>query len=155
MSLVITLLTIILVIDSILLGFLILIQLPKKEAGLGQAFGSQVTDMLLGAGTGTVLTKATKYCAAVFLGLSLILSILTSRANPHKSRLTEFERALPQTALPTTTQVQKPATTQQKPAEDSILKTPLITQTNLLISVTNPPAGTGTETNTQPSTTNK
>lgn len=154
MSLVITLLTILLVIDSVLLGFLILIQLPKKEAGLGQAFGSQVTDMLLGAGTGTVLTKATKYCAAVFLGLSLILSILTSRANPHKSRLTEFERALPK-AGQTTTQVEKPAVTQTKPAEDSILKTPLITQTNLLISATNQTTGSPTTTNVQTTTTNK
>lgn len=153
MSLVITLLTIFLVIDSVILGFLILIQLPKKEAGLGQAFGSQVTDMLLGAGTGTVLTKATKYCAAIFLGLSLILSILTSRANPHKSRLTEFERALPQAGQTTT--VEKPAVTQTKPAEDSILKTPLVTQTNLLISATNQPSAPTTQTNTPATLTNK
>jgi|YelNatPaOPRAMG01_1025707.scaffolds.fasta_scaffold01174_8 protein translocase SecG subunit len=154
MSLVITLLTIFLVIDSVILGFLILIQLPKKEAGLGQAFGSQVTDMLLGAGTGTVLTKATKYCAAIFLGLSLILSILTSRANPHKARLTEFERALPKAGQ--TTAVQKPAETTAKPAEDSILKTPLVTQTNLLITATNKPASApATQTNAPAASTNK
>jgi preprotein translocase subunit SecG len=58
MSLIITILTVILVIDCFFLGLLIIIQLPKKEAGLGQAFGSSATDMLFGAGSGTVLTRA-------------------------------------------------------------------------------------------------
>lgn len=135
MSLIITLLSIILFIDCVILGLLILIQLPKKEAGLGQAFGSAATDVLFGAGSGTVLTKATKYAAAVFLGLSLILSIMTSRMNPHKQRLTEFERALPTAATPA--QTQKPAAQKPPQQEESILKTPLVTGTNVLLTSTN------------------
>ncbi len=139
MSLIITILTVILVIDCFFLGLLIIIQLPKKEAGLGQAFGSTATDMLFGAGSGTVLSKATKYAAALFLGLSLILSVMTSRMNPHKQRLSEFERALPSTATPV--QTQKPLV-QKPPSEESILKTPLVTGTNILLKSTNAPAST-------------
>ncbi|HON07565.1 MAG TPA: preprotein translocase subunit SecG [Verrucomicrobiota bacterium] len=139
MGLIITILTVILVIDCFFLGLLIIIQLPKKEAGLGQAFGSAATDMLFGAGSGTVLTKATKYAAALFLGLSLILSIMTSRMNVHKQRLSEFERSLPSAATPV--QTQKPPV-QKPPSEESILKTPLVTGTNILLKSTNDPSST-------------
>ncbi len=140
MSLIITILTVILVIDCFFLGLLIIIQLPKKEAGLGQAFGSSATDMLFGAGSGTVLTRATKYAAALFLGLSLILSVMTSRMNPHKQRLSEFERALPATSTPVQTQQKPPV--QKPPTEESILKTPLVTGTNILLKSTNSPITT-------------
>ena len=43
-----------------------LIQLPKKDAGAGLAFGGGATDALFGAGSGNVLTKITKYAATVF-----------------------------------------------------------------------------------------
>lgn len=145
MALLKTLLTVLLVIDSIFLMLLILIQLPKKEAGLGQAFGFAATDALFGAGSGTVLTRATKYAAGVFLGLALILSIMTSRLNPHRSRVTEFEQALPSTPQ---TQAVQPTAPKPAPEQDSILKA---TTTNLLISTqaTNAPAGnkSGSKTN--------
>jgi preprotein translocase subunit SecG len=67
---------------------LILIQLPKKEAGLGTAFGSGATDALFGAGSGTALTKITKYSAGIFLGLSMTLSVL------HANRTGQVSRAL-------------------------------------------------------------
>src|SRR6266853_3725670 len=79
MTLLIVFLTFILVMNCFLLMLLILIQLPKKEAGAGIAFGGAATDALFGAGSGTALTKITKYCAGVFLGLALFLSILNSR----------------------------------------------------------------------------
>jgi preprotein translocase subunit SecG len=41
------LLTFALVLDCLLLGLLVLIQLPKKEAGMGQAFGGATTDASL------------------------------------------------------------------------------------------------------------
>ena len=43
MNIVIILLSFILVISSLFLILLVLVQLPKKEAGLGQAFGSSTT----------------------------------------------------------------------------------------------------------------
>lgn len=76
LNLTIGLLTAILVLDCLFLGLLVLIQLPKKEAGIGASFGGGMTDSILGAGSGNVLTTATKYAAGIFLGLSLILSLL-------------------------------------------------------------------------------
>lgn len=65
--------------DCLFLGLLILMQLPKKEAGLGgTAFGGGAVDALIGAGAGNVLTKATKYSAIVFFVLIVSLSLLHS-----------------------------------------------------------------------------
>jgi preprotein translocase subunit SecG len=76
MAIVIWLLTALLVLDCLLLMLLVLIQLPKKEAGLGQAFGSGATDALFGAGSGNVLTKLTKYTTGVFFVVTLLISVL-------------------------------------------------------------------------------
>src|SRR5215469_3103891 len=69
-------LTAFMIIDCIVLCFLVLMQLPKKEAGAGLAFGGAATDALFGAGSGNFLTKATKYTAGVFFVLAIILSII-------------------------------------------------------------------------------
>jgi preprotein translocase subunit SecG len=69
-------LTIVLVLDCLILGLLILIQLPKKEAGVGVAFGGGATDALFGAGSGNALTKLTKYTATAFFILVIILQIM-------------------------------------------------------------------------------
>jgi preprotein translocase subunit SecG len=59
-----------------ILVLLVLIQLPKKEAGAGLAFGGGASDALFGAGSGNVLTKITKYAAGIFFGLALLIGIL-------------------------------------------------------------------------------
>ena len=69
MDLAIGILTIFLVLDALFLVLLILLQLPKKEAGLGTAFGGGATDALFGAGAGNVLTKLTTWGAVIFLVL--------------------------------------------------------------------------------------
>jgi preprotein translocase subunit SecG len=69
-------LTAILLLNCLILVLLVLMQLPKKEAGAGLAFGGAATDALFGAGSGNFLTKATKYSAAIFFALSMVLSIL-------------------------------------------------------------------------------
>jgi preprotein translocase subunit SecG len=74
----IILLSVVLVIDCTILVFLVLMQLPKKEAGAGLAFGGAATDALFGAGSGNFLTKATKYTAGIFFALAIILSMLQS-----------------------------------------------------------------------------
>jgi len=76
MKFIIVLLTTFLLLDCLLLILLVLIQLPKKEAGMGLAFGSGAADALLGAGSGNAMTKLTKYAAAFFLGMVVLLSIL-------------------------------------------------------------------------------
>ena len=75
MGFLIGLLTLVMVADCLVLVFLVLIQLPKKEAGAGLAFGGSATDALFGAGSGTVLTKITKYAATAFFLLALLLSV--------------------------------------------------------------------------------
>lgn len=89
MSFVAGLLTAVLVLDSLFLILLILVQLPKKEAGVGQAFGGGATDALFGAGTGNALTKMTKYAAAIFLGLCLVLYLMGGAARRGGSNVRE------------------------------------------------------------------
>lgn len=74
-------LTAIMVMDCLLLILLVLVQLPKKEAGAGMAFGGGATEALFGAGSGNALTKITKYFATAFFVLALTISFL------HKYRL--------------------------------------------------------------------
>lgn len=85
-------LTAVLIIDCLFLILLVLIQLPKKEAGMGTAFGGGATDALFGAGTGNALTKMTKYATGVFFVLTLSLSILN--AQHARARKSEFEKQL-------------------------------------------------------------
>lgn len=76
MTILIWLFTFLLVVDCLFLMLLVLIQLPKKEAGMGQAFGGGATDALFGAGSGNALTKLTKYTAGAFFILTLLISAL-------------------------------------------------------------------------------
>ena len=80
MTILITLLTTVLVLNCFFLVLLILIQLPKKESGSGLAFGGGALDMALGAGAGNVLTRLTKYSASLFLVLCLVLAVIGSNS---------------------------------------------------------------------------
>ena len=73
---IIGLFTVVLVLDSLFLILLVLVQLPKKEAGIGQAFGGGATDALFGAGSGNALTKMTKYATGIFFVLTLSIYIM-------------------------------------------------------------------------------
>ena len=94
MGFLIGLLTVVMVLDCLALIFLVLIQLPKKDAGAGLAFGGQATDALFGAGSGNVLTKATKYAAVGFFILAMVLSILQS--HQYSRTHSEFRKELEQ-----------------------------------------------------------
>ncbi len=82
MTFAIATLTVFLILDCLFLGLLILVQLPKKDAGVGMAFGGGAADALFGAGSGTALTKLTKYSAGAFFALVFVLSYLNIHANP-------------------------------------------------------------------------
>ena len=84
MTILIWLFTFLLVLDCLVLMLLVLIQLPKKEAGMGQAFGGGATDALFGAGSGTALTKMTKYTAVAFFVLTLLISMIYGHQNRSK-----------------------------------------------------------------------
>jgi preprotein translocase subunit SecG len=87
------LLTFVLVLNCLILVFLVLIQLPKKDAGAGLAFGGAATDALFGAGSGNILTKVTKYCAGLFFGLVVLLAILQTHFLG-QGRGSDFEKRL-------------------------------------------------------------
>jgi len=91
-------LTVVLVLDCILLVLLVLLQLPKKEAGAGLAFGGAATDALFGAGSGNVLTRITKYVAAVFFVLALLLAVVGKP--PVKATLADKLSAVPAATAP-------------------------------------------------------
>src|SRR5438477_9277906 len=84
MSWIVGILSVFLVLACLLLMLLVLIQLPKKEAGMGQAFGGGATDALFGAGSGTALTKMTKYTAGAFFVLTLLISMIYGHENRSK-----------------------------------------------------------------------
>src|SRR5215470_14689409 len=98
MGFIIGLLTLLMVLDCVLLVFLVLIQLPKKEAGAGLAFGGSATDALFGAGSGNVLTKITKYAATIFFVMAVLLSILQGKF--HTRSVSGFQERLEQTRAP-------------------------------------------------------
>ena len=133
------LLTLLLVLNCVLLILLVLVQLPKKDAGAGIAFGGGAADALFGAGSGNVLTKITKWAAGVFLGLSLVLGWIQSKSHTDNTaagftKLVEQQQQQ-QAAKATATQAkpQTPGTT-PAPANKMLLTTPT--------TVTNAPAAT-------------
>ena len=144
-------LTVVLVLDCALLILLVLIQLPKKEAGAGIAFGGAATDALFGAGAGNVLTKATKYATVTFFGVLLAIGMAQSRV--FKKDSTEFQKAVEQqnkqagAALPPATAVTPPAAT---PAVTNLLSATAAALTNLAPAVT--PTNAGAVTNVGPET---
>jgi len=94
MFLVTGLITVLLVLDCLILILLVLVQLPKKEAGAGLAFGGGATDALFGAGSGNALTKITKYATVAFFVLLLIISLIQS--GKRSGNASGFEKAIEQ-----------------------------------------------------------
>ena len=92
MSFIAGILTVLLVVNCVLLVLLVLVQLPKKDAGAGLAFGGGAADALFGAGSGNVLTKITKWGTGIFFALALILGLMEVKLN--RGNTTEFEKQL-------------------------------------------------------------
>ena len=135
MTFIIGLSTFVLLLVSLMLIFLVLIQLPKKEAGIGVAFGGGATDALFGAGSGTVLTKATKYAAVTFFALAVIIGAMHSRLN--KKPISDFERNVEQqqaaqSTAPTAQPLAQPA------AVPAVEPAPLMSQPTVTPATTTP-----------------
>ena len=107
MQLAINLLTLVLVVLAMFLGLLILLQLPKKEAGITAAFGAESTAAIFGAGSGTALTHLTRWVATAFLSLCLVIAVMTSRYTTARS--TKIREAVATPAAATTTVNANPA----------------------------------------------
>ena len=106
MTYIIGFLVFVLIVISGILSLLILLQLPKKDTGGGLAFGGGSADALFGAGSGTALTKITKWVTVAFILLAVILGAIVTRLG-HGNQ-SEFESGVEQ-------QQQMQGTPQQQP----------------------------------------
>jgi preprotein translocase subunit SecG len=144
MGFVIIILTALLVLNCLLLILLVLIQLPKKDAGAGMAFGGGAADALFGAGSGNALTKITKYATVIFFLLALFLGYLQDQMHSRNSS-TEFEKQVQQKQMetPATEQPLPPAALPPAAGTNGLLSVPLTTPGNAPSTApTNPPAAT-------------
>ncbi len=133
LSFFIGLFTVVLVLDCLFLLLLILIQLPKKEAGLGQAFGGSTTDALFGAGSGTALTKITKYSAVIFFVLTFTLAILNGQQARSKGVAHGLRNSL-------NNPVESPGSTSTAPGPAGTNVTPQVAGPIVPLNLTNLPA---------------
>jgi len=145
-------LTFLLVINCLLLILLILMQLPKKDAGAGMAFGGAAADALFGAGSGNFLTQATRYATIVLFVLALGLGYLQDRLHNQNSGA-DFEKAVQQkqTETPTALPPMTPANSPETMPTNNLLLPPVTpppvtpvapTTTKPAVSGTNTPAAT-------------
>lgn len=131
-------LTLLLLLNCVLLIFLVLVQLPKKDAGAGLAFGGGAADALFGAGSGNALTKVTKYATATLFVLALILGYTEEKL--HRSNADAFTKAVqerqtegPQLSPAVPPPSQAPPTTTPAPStatNNGLLSMPLPATTN-------------------------
>ncbi|HUB87835.1 MAG TPA: preprotein translocase subunit SecG [Verrucomicrobiae bacterium] len=94
MSFIAVLLTFLLIVNCGVLVLLILVQLPKKDAGAGLAFGGGTADALFGAGSGNALTKITKWATGAFVVLTIILGSMQVRM--HNGSQSLFQQGVEQ-----------------------------------------------------------
>jgi protein translocase SecG subunit len=136
-------LTVLLVLNSLVLILLVLIQLPKKDAGAGMAFGGGAADALFGAGSGNALTKITKWATVIFFVLALGVGKLEDQLHS-KNSSSEFEKQVQQKQMqtPIAPPPSLPANSQPAAATSTnLLSVPLTTPGNVPATVsTNPPA---------------
>lgn len=102
MSFIIGLLLFVLFLNAIFLILLILVQLPKKETGVGMAFGGGAGEALFQGGAASALSKMTTRATIAFLCVTVVVSVLvsansSSRSSGKISKLLEEEST---TALP-------------------------------------------------------
>lgn len=84
MSIILSILIAIHVLVCALMILVVLMQRPRSE-GLGSAFGGGLTDNVFGSQTTNVLARFTTWMGIAFFAITLLLSILTARANSGKT----------------------------------------------------------------------
>ena len=135
MNFIVGILTTVTVLNALLLILLVLVQLPKKDAGAGMAFGAGTADALFGAGSGNALTKITKNATLTFILLALFIGYLHDKVHADNSaadflkQVQLKQRSAPamQPALVTPAPA---ATTTPPPSANNLLST-LPVQTNV------------------------
>ncbi|HVU27413.1 MAG TPA: preprotein translocase subunit SecG [Verrucomicrobiae bacterium] len=131
MSFIIGILTFLMVVTCLLLILLVLVQLPKKDAGAGLAFGGGAADALFGAGSGNALTKITKWATGIFIVLAILLGVLQNRTHSGGDA-SAFEKAVQQKQMqtPIVAPATSPTTAPASASTNSLLAVPLTSSTN-------------------------
>jgi preprotein translocase subunit SecG len=124
MSFLVGILTVAMVFNCAILILLILIQLPKKDAGAGLAFGGGAADALFGAGSGNALTKITKWAAGIFFALALLLGYMQDKLH-QGADASAFEKAIQQKQMETPIAPQPAAQPAVTPSTNSLLSLPI------------------------------
>ena len=109
------------VLVCVLMILVVLMQRPRSE-GLGSAFGGGLTDNVFGSQTTNVLAKFTTWMGVAFFSITLLLSILTAKANSGKTAIQKKLMESPVPAALTTPSSVMPVTTatpDAAPASDS------------------------------------
>jgi preprotein translocase subunit SecG len=115
--------TILMFVDCVLLVLLVLLQLPKKEAGAGVAFGGAATDALFGAGSGNVLTRITKYVAGIFFLIALVMAVMSSH-RPKTGGALLLEDLTKKGATPLSQPISQPTVPVAAPSNGGLLQIP-------------------------------
>ena len=93
------------VLVCVLMILVVLMQRPRSE-GLGSAFGGGLTDNVFGSQTTNVLAKFTTWMGVAFFSITLLLSILTAKANSGK---TAIQKKLMESPVPAASTTPSPA----------------------------------------------
>ena len=124
MSIILSILIAIHVLVCALMILVVLMQRPRSE-GLGSAFGGGLTDNVFGSQTTNVLARFTTWMGIAFFAITLLLSILTAKANSGK---TAVQKKLLSEPLPAAVSTPTPAplsTPEATPAAPTASATPV------------------------------
>jgi preprotein translocase subunit SecG len=100
-NVVVYVLTFLEVLTALLLIGIILIQQSKAGGGLG-AVGGGVTETVFGATAGNVLTRGTVILASIFLGITLLLAVITGHSSGGRSVVDDMAPEEPAAEMPAT-----------------------------------------------------
>lgn len=121
MSIILSILIAIHVVVCALMILVVLMQRPRSE-GLGSAFGGGITDNVFGSQTTNVLAKFTTWMGIAFFAITLLLSILTAKANSGK---TAVQKKLLSEPVPTAVSTPTPAAPSTPEATPTASATPV------------------------------
>jgi len=107
MTIILPLLIALHVLVCVLMILVVLMQRPRSE-GLGSAFGGGLTDNVFGSQTTNVLARFTTWMGIAFFAITLLLSIITAKANSGK---TAVQKKLLSEPIPTAAAAATPAAT--------------------------------------------
>jgi preprotein translocase subunit SecG len=125
MSIILSLLIALHVLVCAFMILVVLMQRPRSE-GLGSAFGGGITDNVFGSQTTNVLAKFTTWMGIAFFAITLLLSILTAKANSGKSAI---QKKLLSEPVPTAVSTPAPAPVSTPEATPAVEATPVVEAT--------------------------